>query len=119
MAAELWAKPPEGQACSLVTAITFHCNTWQNQALMESRSELPDATGWCVYEDRIPATYNRVCLYVETAVSSPDVVLVDSARIMPIDGTAPMLGRPRAQPRPEQSARLRAFGEILNERRRF
>jgi hypothetical protein len=88
MRAELWAKVPEGRDCETVSQIYFDC-FFENNAIFAITSEslLPDESGWCRYRGVIPEQTLAMCSQVQNTLVDAEVAILDSATLIPNDGT--------------------------------
>ena len=93
MIAEVWAKPPAGSVCSVVSPALFQCNFQSGfQISLSPESEEPGADGWCQYRVAVSASSSRLCMWIDGLLPTGEIALVDSATLLPDDGTAPVRG---------------------------
>lgn len=118
MTGSLWVQVPEGRGCEIVTAGILRWSRGNLSYLFAARQPHPDVQRWCHYEQRIPPQREATLLYVEIALQGDERALLDDARLVPADGTAPMSADLR-QPTKAQQARAQAAHSWLRSRIRF
>ncbi len=119
LTAALWAKPPAGRGCDVVSAAILDCDQSNLALPMKPAAEGPDETGWCSYAAGLPKVPTKRCLYVESKLATGEVALLDSATILA--ASASLLGasaEPLLEPASERmrwtverSRALTPFGE--------
>jgi hypothetical protein len=119
MVATVWAKPPEGQGCSVLRAEVLRCNSFVTTAPLFPESDQPRPDGWCFYRGRIGEQSLGTCMLLESTTLA-DAILVDDAALVPDTGTTP-LSSSRAIPtttfRPLRGQRRERVRELIEWRR--
>lgn len=122
MVASIYMKPPQGEGCAFgVTAHTIDCGFDDLSAPFSPASEMPGDDGWCRYESRVPENDRGTCFYVD-AENFSGRALIDEARLVPDDGTAPSQAKSIAepwQPSARQRSRITEIGKWVRDHRRF
>ena len=115
MVASIWAKPPPGNACNTIQPLAIRCSfSSQLTQALDASSPDPDDAGWCFYRGRLKPVDEPTCLYVQAAsFSGGGDAILDDARIVPDDGTAP-LARSLTPP-PSEQKRLRSIVDHLRD----
>lgn len=115
--ATMWAKLPPETTCDVVSVIAVECDTFIT--LKKLTPAGPDAEGFCELAATIPPRQTAVCLYVDSNLTGEQRVLLDSAAIVPDDGTiSPRSGEIWVPP-PETAERLRAVRRTIRDRTFF
>lgn len=111
-------RPPAGQNCHVVLIALYTCATGAGMVELAPIDPEPAADGWCTLEASLLERDLATCVYIETALLEGQRALVDSGRMLPDDGTAPLVsrGRPVAT---ERAARIARAAEELKRRRVF
>jgi len=84
LTAALWAKPPAGRGCDILSAAILDCDQSNLALPMKPSSEAPDESGWCSYAAGLPKVPTKRCMYVESKLNAGETALVDSATILPV-----------------------------------
>lgn len=113
MIASIWAKPPPGETCDAVQPLAIRCSfsSQLTEGIDATRPE-PDDDGWCFYRGRLRPAAEPICLYVQAGTFDGEAIL-DDARLIPDDGTAPLARQ--LTPSPPEQQRLRAIVDHLRD----
>ncbi len=117
MLASIWSKPPADQPCSVVQPYLVHCNFSGVATNLLPTSELPGADGWCGYHTSLKEQDTATCMIVENTLASSETALVDSAQIIPDDGTVSQ--RAMAPVGGERYLRFKRIGKWARDRLPF
>lgn len=79
--ASLWFKPPAGEDCASLRAVTLDCETFHLEERLVSTGHVDDR-GWCELAVEAPGKRSGVCLYVE-ALYDGGFGLLDAASVRP------------------------------------
>jgi hypothetical protein len=124
MIARFSARVPDRSSCEAVEPALIRCSLVGNVAPLPPVNEQPDADGWCEYAGRLEEQSSATCLYVDNSLEDEQLGLVDSAVLLPDDGSAPLStpAVPRVEMKPvsgERAARLSWVIDQVKKRRRF
>ncbi|MCC6523912.1 MAG: hypothetical protein IT373_14735 [Polyangiaceae bacterium] len=109
VAAEVWARPPAGKPCKVVQARLLNGQTFSNLGFLARVSEEPGPDGWCLYRGAVKQQKMSVYLALNNTLAAGETALVDSATLLPDDGThALAFQSPGEPPSGEEQARLEA-----------
>lgn len=118
--ATLWAKPPLGSDCTVVTVQLLTCDAFTFIGKLKRDDDLPDASGWCRYQADVAKQPRAVCMYVDNQLgSSTDVVLLDAAVLAPNDGTVALQGFASEPQTAAEAARVAAAADFIRRGQRF
>jgi hypothetical protein len=118
MVASLSVKPPPGRGCDVAMVALISCATYSGDHEMLPRSPDPAPDGWCTFEDTLSTREVGVCFYVESQLAKGETALLDSALLLPDDGTAPLASQARPLSA-ERAARVQRARDELKRRRIF
>lgn len=114
--ATVWAKPPEGSDCDVITIWALDGDTYAVVRKLKSAEGVPVEGPWCRYQGSLGGRDGPVLLYVDSTLPPDTVALIDSAVLAPDDGTVPsQLGGVEGVS-PAQEARLQGIRKRLRDR---
>ena len=87
MVASVSAKPP-GDDCSVIQAALVRCGSGGSVGSLDPTGG-PDKHGWCTYKAHIGPSNGSLCLFVEGDLANGETALIDTAVLLPDNGTAP------------------------------
>ncbi|MBW2456760.1 MAG: hypothetical protein JRI68_19745 [Deltaproteobacteria bacterium] len=117
MIGEVWAKPPAGRPCGVVTPSLIYCTLSGFQTTMPPVQDEPDGDGWCQYRVAVTGASRRMCMWIDGLLNPGEQALIDSVALVPADGTAPVRSpEPMA---PDRLARARAAERWVRDRLPF
>lgn len=116
--ARVAVKPPADQACNTVSAVLVSCDTQAVVKKLVAGAER-DADGWCEHAAVVPPRDYGLCLMVKSGLAVDQTALVDSARLVPDDGTvSPRMGEIWV-PDAETTRQLADIGDRIRRTMRF
>ncbi len=117
MIGEVWAKPPAGRPCAVVTPTLFYCNASGFETPIPPADSGPGEDGWCHYRVAVSGASRRMCMWIDGLLDPGEQALIDSVALLPDDGTAPLQSpEPMA---PARLARVRAAQRWVRDRLPF
>ena len=108
--ASIWAKVPAGASCDVVTVLLVGCDSFASLKKLTA-DPAPGEDGWCEYGATLPERDSSICFYAEAELSPEQVVLVDSAVMIPESAAASMKSLAIWVPPPEIAARVASVQE--------
>jgi hypothetical protein len=118
MVAGFWAKPPSSADCNAIEVSLLNCNFNGSFIDVPPLNDAPGSGGWCEYKTRVAEHDTALCMYVESKVDSGETTLVDSATIVPADGTAPS-GKKMSLMSGARRKKVQQLVDFVRSRRRF
>lgn len=114
--ATVWAKPPEGSACDVITIWVLDGDTFATLRKLKSAEGVPLEGAWCRYRGTLSGRDGPLWLYVDQDLPSGTTALIDSAVLAPDDGTvASELGGVEGVS-PAQESRIQGIRKRIRDR---
>jgi hypothetical protein len=85
--ASVWIKPPPERGCDVAEVVLVACETLDTFKLLIP-AEQPDENGWCELSATLEEQKTGVCMFVSSELDGDETALIDSAAVLPDDGTA-------------------------------
>jgi hypothetical protein len=119
MNASIYVRPPFGHPCSVVSTIAVSCDTLQLFSGLVHDPGGPGDDGWCRISRTIPPHASATCLYIDSNLPPGTSALVDSAVLVPDDGTFAPQQAAGFHPSKELEERLRLLADVVRRTRQF